>query len=155
MADEQEVLVRLSGIVKRFGTFTANDRIDLTVRAGSVHAVVGENGAGKSTLMKILSGEESPDEGSIRIEGRPVTFRSPRDAQAAGIGIVHQHFLLAPALRVWENIVLADEPGPPVVIDAGAARQRVQELAQGTGFPVPWMPRSPSSEWGCGSAWRS
>ncbi|MCW2164916.1 simple sugar transport system ATP-binding protein [Microbacterium hydrothermale] len=137
MADEQKVLVRLSGIVKRFGTFTANDRIDLTVRAGSVHAVVGENGAGKSTLMKILSGEESPDEGSIRIEGRPVTFRSPRDAQAAGIGIVHQHFLLAPALRVWENIVLADEPGPPVVIDAGAARQRVQELAQGTGFPVP------------------
>ncbi|SDO83975.1 simple sugar transport system ATP-binding protein [Microbacterium sp. ru370.1] len=137
MTDGQEVLVRLSGIVKRFGTFTANDRIDLTVRAGSVHAVVGENGAGKSTLMKILSGEESPDEGTIEIDGAAVTFRSPRDAQAAGIGIVHQHFLLAPALRVWENVVLADEPGPPVLIDAARARREVGELAERTGFPVP------------------
>lgn len=136
MTDGQEVLVRLSGIVKRFGAFTANDAIDLTVRAGSVHAVVGENGAGKSTLMKILSGEESPDEGTIEIDGRVSAFRSPRDAQAAGIGIVHQHFLLAPALRVWENIVLADEPGGRVLIDAARARREVSELAERTGFPV-------------------
>lgn len=136
MTEGQEVLVRLGGIVKRFGTFAANDDIDLTVRAGSVHAVVGENGAGKSTLMKILSGEESPDAGTIEIDGRPVTFRSPRDAQAAGIGIVHQHFLLAPALRVWENIVLADEPGGHVLIDSARARREVVELAERTGFPV-------------------
>jgi simple sugar transport system ATP-binding protein len=136
MTDGQEVLVRLSGIVKRFGTFVANDRIDLTVRAASVHAVVGENGAGKSTLMKILSGEESPDEGTIEIDGRSTAFRSPRDAQAAGIGIVHQHFLLAPGLRVWENIVLAGEPGGPVFIDSARARREVTELADRTGFPV-------------------
>lgn len=137
MTDEQEVLVQLTGIVKRFGPFTANDRIDLTVRAGTVHAVVGENGAGKSTLMKILAGEENPDEGAIEIAGRTVSFRSPRDAQAAGIGIVHQHFLLAPAMRVWENVVLASEPGPPVLLDAAAARREVAELAERTGFGVP------------------
>lgn len=133
---EQDELVRLTGIVKRFGTFVANDRIDLTVRAGTVHAIVGENGAGKSTLMKILAGEESPDEGSIAIAGRPMTFRSPRDAQRAGIGIVHQHFLLADALRVWENVVLADEPGSPFRLDSSAARTRVAELAEANGFPV-------------------
>ena len=137
MTDEQEVLVQLTGIVKRFGPFTANDRIDLTVRAGTVHAVVGENGAGKSTLMKILAGDENPDEGAIEIAGRTVSFRSPRDAQAAGIGIVHQHFLLAPAMRVWENVVLASEPGPPVLLDAAAARREVAELAERTGFGVP------------------
>jgi simple sugar transport system ATP-binding protein len=133
---EQDVLVRLSGIVKRFGTFTANDRIDLTVRAGTVHAIVGENGAGKSTLMKILAGEEHPDEGTITIAGEERVFRSPRDAQAAGIGIVHQHFLLAGALRVWENVVLADEPGSAVRLDTRAARARVAELAEQRGFPV-------------------
>jgi len=133
---EQEELVRLTGIVKRFGTFTANDRIDLSVRAGTVHAIVGENGAGKSTLMKILAGEERPDEGEIAIAGEPVAFSSPRDAQAAGVGIVHQHFLLAEALRVWENVVLADEPGPGPVLDARAARDRVRSLAADSGFPL-------------------
>lgn len=137
MQSEQDVLVRLTGIVKRFGTFTANDRISVDVRAGTVHAIVGENGAGKSTLMKILAGEESPDEGEIEIDGARVRFRSPRDAQAAGIGIVHQHFLLAPALRVWENVVLADEPGPPVFLDSKAARAEVAQLAERTGFDVP------------------
>ncbi|MGA1837754.1 ABC transporter ATP-binding protein [Herbiconiux sp. 11R-BC] len=133
---EQEVLVRLTGIVKRFGAFTANDRIDLAVKAGTVHAVVGENGAGKSTLMKILAGEEHPDEGTIEIAGTTHAFRSPRDAQHAGIGIVHQHFLLADALRVWENVVLADEPGSAFRLDSGAARRQVAELAEANGFPV-------------------
>jgi simple sugar transport system ATP-binding protein len=133
---EQEELVRLTGIVKRFGTFTANDRIDLSVKAGTVHAIVGENGAGKSTLMKILAGEESPDAGTIAISGEERTFASPRDAQRAGIGIVHQHFLLADALRVWENVVLADEPGSALRLDARAARASVAELASTNGFPV-------------------
>ena len=133
---EQEVLVRLSGIVKRFGTFVANDRIDLTVKAGTVHAIVGENGAGKSTLMKILAGEEQPDEGEIEIAGERRTFRSPRDAQGAGIGIVHQHFLLADALRVWENVVLADEPGNAFRLNSAAARRQVSELATRNGFPL-------------------
>ena len=133
---KQEELVRLTGIVKRFGTFTANDRIDLSVKAGTVHAIVGENGAGKSTLMKILAGEEHPDEGEITIAGEPRTFSSPRDAQRAGIGIVHQHFLLADALRVWENVVLADEPGSALRLDSRAARRSVEELAATNGFPV-------------------
>jgi simple sugar transport system ATP-binding protein len=133
---EQDVLVRLTGIVKRFGTFVANDHIDLAVRAGTVHAIVGENGAGKSTLMKILAGEEHPDEGTIEIAGAPHSFRSPRDAQQAGIGMVHQHFLLADALRVWENVVLADEPGTALRLDSAAARRRVGEIAATNGFPV-------------------
>lgn len=134
--EEQEVLVRLSGIVKRFGTFTANDHIDVAVRAGSVHAIVGENGAGKSTLMKVLAGEEKPDEGTIEVNGIVQDFRSPRHAQQAGVGMVHQHFLLADALRVWENIVLADEPGSPIRIDADAAKRRVAELAQANSFDI-------------------
>ncbi|MDQ0577556.1 ABC transporter ATP-binding protein [Agromyces albus] len=133
---EREELVRLTGIVKRFGTFVANDRIDLSVKAGTVHAIVGENGAGKSTLMKILAGEENPDEGTIEIAGVGRAFRSPRDAQRAGVGIVHQHFLLADALRVWENVVLADEPGSALRLDTVAARRRVADLAAANGFSV-------------------
>ncbi|TAJ49535.1 MAG: ABC transporter ATP-binding protein [Herbiconiux sp.] len=133
---EQDVLVRLTGIVKRFGAFVANDRIDLTVKAGTVHAIVGENGAGKSTLMKILAGEERPDEGTIEIAGSSRSFSSPRDAQQAGIGIVHQHFLLADALRVWENVVLADEPGTALRLDSRAARSRVASLAEENDFLV-------------------
>jgi simple sugar transport system ATP-binding protein len=134
--EQQDVLVRLTGIVKRFGTFVANDRIDLAVKAGTVHAIVGENGAGKSTLMKILAGEEHPDEGTIEIAGEPHSFASPRDAQRAGIGMVHQHFLLADALRVWENVVLADEPGTALRLDSRAARGRVAEIARANDFLV-------------------
>lgn len=133
---EHEASVRLTGIVKRFGTFTANDRIDVLVHPGTVHAIVGENGAGKSTLMKVLAGEERPDEGTVEVEGVAHDFRSPRQAQQAGVGIVHQHFLLAGALRVWENVVLADEPGRPWRLDAAAARARVTELAEANGFDV-------------------
>ncbi|GAA0961990.1 ABC transporter ATP-binding protein [Frigoribacterium faeni] len=131
-----EASVRLTGIVKRFGTFTANDRIDVVVRPGTVHAIVGENGAGKSTLMKVLAGEERPDEGTVEVDGITHEFRSPRQAQQAGVGIVHQHFLLADALRVWENVVLADEPGTPWRLDSSAARERVSALAAENGFEV-------------------
>lgn len=133
---EQEALVRLTGIVKRFGAFTANDRIDVAVLPGTVHAIVGENGAGKSTLMKVLAGEERPDEGTIEVDGTAHDFRSPRQAQLVGVGIVHQHFLLADALRVWENVVLADEPGTPWRLDSQAARKRVAELATANGFEI-------------------
>ncbi len=128
--------VRLRGIVKRFGTFVANSSIDLDLHGGRIHAIVGENGAGKSTLMKILSGEITPDEGTIEVDGRPVSFRSPREAQRAGIGIVHQHFLLADAMRVWENVVLVDEPGTAFLVDRDAARSRVREIAGLNGFDI-------------------
>lgn len=129
-------VVRLRGIVKRFGAFVANDHIDLAVAQGSVHAIVGENGAGKSTLMKILSGELAPDEGALEVDGKPRAFRSPRAAQQVGIGIVHQHFLLAEAMRVWENVVLADEPGTILHLDRAAARSRVAQIAEENGFDI-------------------
>ena len=102
--------VELRGITKRFPGVVANRDIELTVRRGEVHAIVGENGAGKSTLMKTLYGEHRPDEGTILIDGRELTFRSPADAIAAGIGMVHQHFMLADNFTVLENIVLGSEP---------------------------------------------
>ena len=102
--------VRLTGITKRFPGVVANSDISFTVRRGTVHALVGENGAGKSTLMKTLYGMHKPDEGTIEIDGRTVVFDSPADAIAVGIGMVHQHFMLADNLTVWENIVLGSEP---------------------------------------------
>ena len=87
--------LELRGITKRFGPVVANDGIDFDLRPGEVHALLGENGAGKSTLMKTLYGMHRPDEGTISLAGREVHFRSPADAIAAGIGMVHQHFMLA------------------------------------------------------------
>ena len=101
--------VRLSGITKRFPGVVANFDISFAVKRGTVHALVGENGAGKSTLMKTLYGMHRPDEGTIEIDGTPVTFTSPADAIKVGIGMVHQHFMLADNLTVWENIVLGAE----------------------------------------------
>ena len=103
--------VEMRGIVKRFPGVVANDRADFDVRAGEVHALLGENGAGKSTLMNVLAGLYQPDDGTIRVEGRPVAFHSPRDAIAAGLGMVHQHFTLVPSQTVTENILLGlDRP---------------------------------------------
>src|SRR3954464_13275144 len=100
----------LRGITKRFERIVANDGVDFDLRAGEVHALLGENGAGKSTLMSILYGLYRPDEGEVRIAGEPVTIDSPRRAIDLGIGMVHQHFMLIPVMTVAENIVLADEP---------------------------------------------
>ncbi|MGO1607697.1 MAG: ATP-binding cassette domain-containing protein, partial [Brevibacterium yomogidense] len=86
--------LELRGITKRFGSFTANDSIDLVVEPGEIHALLGENGAGKSTLMNTLYGLYAPEEGEILIDDRPMTFSGPGDAVAAGIGMVHQHFML-------------------------------------------------------------
>src|SRR3954466_7211241 len=98
--------IELHGIVKRFPGVVANDGIDLTVRSGSIHAIVGENGAGKSTLMKILYGIHPPAEGTVEVPGKEGHFRSPKEAIALGIGMVHQHFMLADNFTVVENVVL-------------------------------------------------
>ncbi|MBN1266634.1 MAG: ABC transporter ATP-binding protein [Anaerolineales bacterium] len=104
-------VVTMSGIVKRFPGVVANDRVDFELRRGEVHALLGENGAGKSTLMNILAGMYRPDSGFISVNGKRVSFSSPRDAIDAGIGMVHQHFMLVPSLSVTENILLGlDEP---------------------------------------------
>ena len=130
--------VRLEGITKRFPGVIANKDVSLAVRRGTVHAVVGENGAGKSTLMKILYGMQRPDEGTIEIDGSPVSFSSPADAIKAGIGMVHQHFKLADNFTVLENVVLGSEPTSagrldvdptPLVEDLGVGQcQRVEIL---------------------------
>jgi ABC-type uncharacterized transport system ATPase subunit len=105
-AAQAEPAILGKGIVKRFPGVLANDHVDFELRAGEVHALLGENGAGKSTLMNIFAGLYDADEGEMRVEGRPVAFRSPRDAIAAGIGMVHQHFALVPSQTVTENVIL-------------------------------------------------
>src|SRR5205809_3320040 len=129
--------IELRGITKRFPGVVANDHVDLRVRRGTVHAIVGENGAGKSTLMKILYGMQRPDEGSITVDGREVTFHSPSDAIRAGIGMVHQHFMLADNLTVLENVVLGAEPkNGGGRIDFRTARRRIKEISDSYGLGV-------------------
>ena len=129
-------VVRLEGITKRFPGVVANCDVALTVRAGEVHAVVGENGAGKSTLMKILYGMQRPDEGTITVRGEPVRFANPGDAIAAGIGMVHQHFMLADNFTVLENVVLGAEPTRHGRLDTAAARNKILELSTKYGLGV-------------------
>ena len=135
MADDP-IAVQLQGITKRFPGVVANSDINISVRRGTVHALVGENGAGKSTLMKTLYGMHQPDEGTVTIDGREVTFHSPADAIAVGIGMVHQHFMLADNLTVWENIVLGAEPVRGARLDASGAKKNISELAQRYGLNV-------------------
>src|SRR4051794_3980989 len=122
--------VELRGITKRFPGVVANRDVDLRVRRGEVHAIVGENGAGKSTLMKTLYGEHRPDEGEILVDGRELSFKSPADAIAAGIGMVHQHFMLADNFTVLENVVLGSEPTRGIGLDFAEARRRITELSE-------------------------
>jgi general nucleoside transport system ATP-binding protein len=131
-----DIAIRLRGIVKRFPGVVANDGIDLTVKAGSIHAIVGENGAGKSTLMKILYGMQAPDEGTVEVVGEEVHFRSPKEAIDLGIGMVHQHFMLADNFTVLENVVLGSEPTTGVMISFGAAREKIEELSDRYGLDV-------------------
>src|SRR6476469_5070714 len=135
---ESAFRVEMHGIVKRFGNgVVANDSADLRLRHGEIHALVGENGAGKSTLMSILYGLVAPDEGEIRVDGRVVRFRSPIDAVAAGMGMVHQAFRLFPSMTVAENVVYrAETRGAPGFLDRRAAVRAVAELSERHGLRV-------------------
>ncbi len=128
--------VELRGITKTFPGVIANSDVNLVVRRGTVHAVVGENGAGKSTLMKTLYGMHRPDEGTIVVDGETVVMHSPADAISRGIGMVHQHFQLADNFTVLENIVLGDEPTRAGWLDFAAARSRIAEISDRYGLDV-------------------
>ena len=126
----QVPVVHLSGVTKRYPGVVANRDVELKVMTGEVHAVVGENGAGKSTLMKIIYGMVRPDEGTIRIHGEETHFKSPKDAIDAGIGMVHQHFMLADNFTVLENVILGSEPRRGAQIDFRSASDRITELGE-------------------------
>jgi simple sugar transport system ATP-binding protein len=132
-----DTAIRLTGIEKHFGAVHANRGASLEVAAGEIHALVGENGAGKSTLMKILSGMTPPDSGTIEVNGRDVTGWTTAEAIAAGVGMVHQHFMLVPTLTVAENVALGREPVSGGTFDRARAEQDVEKLCAESGLVVP------------------
>lgn len=129
--------VRMRGVHKYFGAVHANRGAEIEVASGEIHALVGENGAGKSTLMKILSGMIAPEAGTVEVGGRDVTGWSTAQAIAAGVGMVHQHFMLVPTLTVAENVVLGREPVNVGTFDRARAVREVEELSRQSGLVVP------------------
>ncbi len=128
--------VEMRKIVKRFPGVLANSEVSFDVKAGEVHALLGENGAGKSTLMRQLYGLYQPDEGEIIIDGKPVVFRSPADAIRAGIGMIHQHFMLVPTLTVAQNVALGLRSSREPLLDLDKVTMRIQELSEAYGIKV-------------------
>jgi len=136
-AHVQSPALEMRGITKRYPGVVANDHIDLEIRPGEIHALLGENGAGKTTLMNVLYGLATPDEGQILLDGTPVTIKGPSDAIARGINMVHQHFMLVPVLTVAENILLGEETmAGPVFLDRREAHQRIVDLGKRFGFEI-------------------
>jgi len=149
--------LELRGITKRFPGVVANDHVDLVVEEGEIHALLGENGAGKTTLMNILYGLYRADEGEVLLDGRPVRFEGPGDAIAAGLGMVHQHFMLIPVFTVTENIILGDEITPAGWASSTSAGPvgRSRSCRAGSAWRSRRTRSSRSSRWGSSSGWRS
>src|ERR671910_2208439 len=123
-------MLELRQITKRFGDVLANDQVDIVVKPGTIHAIVGENGAGKSTAMRIAYGFYTADSGEIVVDGQPRDIRTPHDAIALGIGMVHQHFMLVDTMTVAENIVLGAEPGSALSLDLETARKNIRRVSE-------------------------
>ena len=134
--DMNTPVIEMRDIVKKFGDFVANDGINLTVHKGEIHAILGENGAGKSTLMNQLYGLLKPTSGQILVNGKAIEMNTPRDAINAGIGMVHQHFMLVQPFTVTENIVLGTEPRKGIVLDMAEARKNVEEISERYGLSI-------------------
>jgi len=127
------------GVTRRFGSLVANDNVDFSALAGTIHAIVGGNGAGKSTLMRMLQGMDRPDEGTVVIDGEPATLSGPAEAFARGIGMVHQEFMLVPGLTLLENLVLAREPVKGLMlVDHAKAMDAARKLETETGVSLDW-----------------
>src|SRR3982751_363920 len=122
-------MLELRNITKRFGDVLANDRVNITVKPGTIHAIVGENGAGKSTVMRIAYGFYRADEGEIEVDGQVREIRTPHDAIALGIGMVHQHFMLVEPMTVAENIVLGAEPGSAAALNLKKASAEIRRVS--------------------------
>ncbi len=134
---DPSLAIQMIDVTKKFGDFTANDHVNFDLRKGEVHAILGENGAGKSTLMNILYGMIQPTSGDVYVYGNPLICRSPSDAIGAGIGMVHQHFMLIPPFTVLENVVLGEEPTKALgQIDEERARQRIEEISRSYGLAI-------------------
>jgi len=131
----KSTVVQMTGVTKRFPGVIANNNVHFQIRCGEIHALLGENGAGKSTLMSILTGLYRPDEGEITVKGSRVHFRSPREAIAAGIGMVHQHFRLVKPLSVAENIILGSEKGA-FWLDKKKIRREIEGLSSQYGLAI-------------------
>jgi simple sugar transport system ATP-binding protein len=123
-------MLQLKDITKRFGGVLANDRVNITVDPGTVHAIVGENGAGKSTAMRVAYGFYTADAGEIVVNGEPRRIQRPLDAIALGIGMVHQHFMLVDSMTVAENIMLGAESGTPFALDVDESESRIRALSE-------------------------
>ena len=123
-------MLEVKNIRKTFGDTVANDDVSIAVRAGTIHAIVGENGAGKSTIMRIVYGFYSADSGEIVLDGRPVSINNPQDAIKLGIGMVHQHFMLVDTMTVAENIILGAETGSAANLDLEKAKKEIVQLSE-------------------------
>ncbi|MCA1605200.1 MAG: ATP-binding cassette domain-containing protein, partial [Acidobacteria bacterium] len=134
-------MLELRNITKRFGDVLANDHVNIKVKPGTIHAIVGENGAGKSTAMRIAYGFYTADDGEILVDGHPHEINTPHDAIALGIGMVHQHFMLVDTMTVAENIVLGAEPGNAVALDINTAAAEIRKLSEE--FKLAVNPHSP------------
>jgi len=130
--------VELRALTKRFGQNLANDGVSFQVERGTIHGIIGENGAGKSTAMNLLYGRFRPDAGDIRVHGRASRWRSPADAIASGIGMVHQHFMLAGPISALDNLILGAEPGRYGWLDRRSARAQLLKISEQYDLPVPW-----------------
>ena len=133
---EEKFVIEMRNITKSFGTFKANDQINLQIRKGEIHALLGENGAGKSTLMNVMSGLLEPTSGEILMGGEVVNITSPTKANQLGIGMVHQHIMLVVEFTVTENIILGNEPSRGGLIDRQKARKEIQRVSEQYGLSV-------------------